>query len=172
MDVGDLTQKLGRIIALAGGVRRALRTLLLVNVVGAIALVLGLMLLGFTGGWIVLAIILGVIALVPGLFVWRGVGMFEQIELLPETLVNLGHLPERAASDVRDVIATAVSPRGVKGAIWEARGLVRELMGVLPIVDFVKSFNPLSLGITAGAAAAVPVVACISGAVLVLAVVT
>lgn len=168
MDISDLVEKLGRVTSLAGGVRQALRILLLVDVVAAVAVVIGLVLLGLTGGWFVLALLFGLAALAPGLFVWRGMGMFEQIELLPETLVDIGQLPERALRDVREVIETAVSPRGVRGAIWEAGSLVRELMSVLPIVDFVKSFNPLSVAVTAGAAAAVPVVAFLGALAVVL----
>lgn len=172
MELADLATKLGRVTSLAGGVRSALRILLIGNVGAAVALVLGLVLLGMTGSWFWFALSLGLVALVPAPFLWRGMGMFSQIEDLPTTLTDLGHLPERAADEVRSVISTAVSPAGARSAIWESRALLKELMNVLPIVDFVKSFNVLSLTVTAAAAVAVPVVALIALLVLLLGVLT
>lgn len=167
MELTDITSKLARVTALAGMIRRTLRTLLIVDVVAALALIAGFWLLGLRGGWTVLAVLVGAAALIPGFFVWVGTGLFKQVEELPQTMTDLGALPERATTEVRDVLATAASPKGVRGAIWESRGLLRELMEVLPIVDFIKSVRVLTLGTTAAAAGAIPLIAVVAAGVLV-----
>lgn len=158
MELADVTEKLGRVTALAGGVHQALRAMLIADLVGALTLVFGLWLLGLRGGWVILAVLIGIGAAVPAFFIWLGSGLFAQIEKLPETMTDLGALPERASIEAKEVLATAASPKGIRSAIWEARGLLKELMQVLPIVDFVKSFRVMTLTSTAAAVAAVPVV--------------